>query len=140
MPNQHINKVVLGTETLIDLTADTVTPSSLIQGYTAHDASGAAIVGTATGGGTIAVDSESQVGSVEAGTAVTAEPNYTPSGDIRLTTQSATIIDTVALDASYSNYVLTISGISTTSHTINLPTGAAFDGSPVRLVIESEES
>lgn len=45
-----INKVVLGTETLIDLTADTVTPSTLMQGYTAHDASGAAITGTATGG------------------------------------------------------------------------------------------
>ena len=50
MPNQHINKVVLGTETLLDLTADTVTPSTLMQGYTAHDASGAPIVGTATGG------------------------------------------------------------------------------------------
>lgn len=50
MPNQHINKVVLGSETLLDLTSDTVTPSTLMQGYTAHDASGAAIVGTATGG------------------------------------------------------------------------------------------
>ena len=51
MPNQHINKVVLGSETLLDLTADTVTPGTLMLGYTAHDASGAAIVGTATGGG-----------------------------------------------------------------------------------------
>lgn len=45
-----INKVVLGSETLLDLTADTVSPSTLMQGYTAHDASGAAITGTATGG------------------------------------------------------------------------------------------
>lgn len=50
MPSQHINKVVLGSEVLLDLTSDTVTPSTLMQGYTAHDASGAAIVGTATGG------------------------------------------------------------------------------------------
>ncbi len=50
MPNQHKNKVVFNGQTLIDLTADTVTPATLMQGYTAHDASGAAIVGTATGG------------------------------------------------------------------------------------------
>lgn len=50
MPNVTVNKVVLGSETLLDLTADTVTPSTLMLGYTAHDASGAAIVGTATGG------------------------------------------------------------------------------------------
>lgn len=50
--NQYVNKVVKGTDTLIDLTADTVTASALMQGYTAHDKSGAPIVGTATGGGT----------------------------------------------------------------------------------------
>ena len=52
MTNAHVNKVVYGSSTLIDLTADTVTPATLMQGYTAHDASGAAIVGTASGGGT----------------------------------------------------------------------------------------
>lgn len=54
--NPYVNRVdyVAGgvTHTLIDITSDTVTPSTLLQGYTAHDASGAAIVGTATGGGT----------------------------------------------------------------------------------------
>ena len=49
------NKVEYGDKTLIDLTADTVTPSSLLQGYTAHDNTGALITGTATGGGTGAV-------------------------------------------------------------------------------------
>ena len=46
-----INKVeyngVDGTETLIDLTADTVTPETLVKGATAHDKSGAKIIGTA---------------------------------------------------------------------------------------------
>lgn len=51
MTNAHVNKVVYGSSTLIDLTADTVTPATLMQGYTAHDASGAAIVGTGSGGG-----------------------------------------------------------------------------------------
>lgn len=50
MANEYVNKVVLGSSTLIDLTADTVTPSALMQGYTAHDKSGALITGTATGG------------------------------------------------------------------------------------------
>ena len=45
-----INKVEFGGQTLIDLTEDTVTPSTLMAGETAHDRSGAAIVGTATGG------------------------------------------------------------------------------------------
>ena len=41
-----VNKVVFGNETLIDLTADTVTAADLASGVTAHDASGAAITGT----------------------------------------------------------------------------------------------
>lgn len=43
-----INKVIYGGETLIDLTADTVTPESLLAGKTAHDKSGASIEGTCT--------------------------------------------------------------------------------------------
>lgn len=43
-----INKVVFGNNTLIDLTADTITPADLQSGVTAHDASGANITGTST--------------------------------------------------------------------------------------------
>ena len=42
-----INKVVFGTETLIDLTGDTVTPEVLLAGYTAHNASGEPVEGDA---------------------------------------------------------------------------------------------
>lgn len=45
-----INKVQYGNTTLIDLTSDTVTADKLMQGYTAHDRTGAIITGTATGG------------------------------------------------------------------------------------------
>lgn len=45
-----VNKVEYGDETLIDLTEDTVTPETLLQGETAHDKTGAQITGTATGG------------------------------------------------------------------------------------------
>ena len=46
--NQNVNKVVYGGQTLIDLTADTVTAGDLIAGVTAHDKSGATITGTDT--------------------------------------------------------------------------------------------
>ena len=41
MPNKYVNKVVIGKETKLDLTADTVTPDKLAKGITAHDKSGA---------------------------------------------------------------------------------------------------
>lgn len=44
--NQYVNKVVYGSETLIDLTSDTIDAEHLIKNYTAHDRSGAPIVGS----------------------------------------------------------------------------------------------
>ena len=44
--SKYKNKVVYGTTVLVDLTADTVTESTLKKGATAHDASGKAITGT----------------------------------------------------------------------------------------------
>lgn len=46
--NQYVNKVVYGGETLIDLTADTITADKLAKNVTAHDKSGAPITGTST--------------------------------------------------------------------------------------------
>lgn len=43
--NPYVNKVEYGSDTLIDLTADTVTPQTLLEGATAHDRSGAPISG-----------------------------------------------------------------------------------------------
>lgn len=40
-----VNKVIYGSDVLIDLTDDTVNPSSLKQGYTAHDCHGNLITG-----------------------------------------------------------------------------------------------
>jgi len=42
------NKIIYGGNTLIDLTADTITAADLADGVTAHDASGAVITGTST--------------------------------------------------------------------------------------------
>lgn len=48
MAEKNISKVVYGGKTLIDLTADTVTEAKILSTYTAHDKSGAPIVGTCT--------------------------------------------------------------------------------------------
>lgn len=49
MPKAKYNsKVVYFGEVLMDLTSDTVEPSKLLEGFTAHDKSGAPIVGTST--------------------------------------------------------------------------------------------
>ena len=45
MANQYISKVVLGTETLIDLTDSTVTPASLMLNVVAYNCAGQRIVG-----------------------------------------------------------------------------------------------
>ena len=44
--NPYINKVTFSGRTLIDLTSDTVTAETLLEGITAHDKSGRPIVGT----------------------------------------------------------------------------------------------
>lgn len=56
--NPYVNKVQFGNQTLIDLTSDTVTADKLMQGYTAHDRTGALITGTATGGGSVTQDQD----------------------------------------------------------------------------------
>lgn len=48
MAEKSINKVIYNGDTLIDLTGDTITPDQLQKGITAHDKSGATIVGTDT--------------------------------------------------------------------------------------------
>ncbi len=49
-----INKVEYGGRSLIDLTTDTVTPDTLLEGETAHNKAGEPIVGAAKPGGSVA--------------------------------------------------------------------------------------
>ena len=46
MANQYVNKIVINGQTKIDLTGDSVTAEDILKGKTAHDRSGAPIVGT----------------------------------------------------------------------------------------------
>lgn len=100
--NQYVNKVSYvenGTpRVLIDISSDTVTPSTLLQGYTAHDASGAAIVGTATGGGGVYQD--------ENGYLVLAEDESdAPQGNISITENGTYDV------TSYAGAVVDVSGL-----------------------------
>lgn len=47
MNELNVNKVVTGNTVRLDLTGDTVTPESLLEGFTAHDRTGSAITGAA---------------------------------------------------------------------------------------------
>ena len=48
MPDVYTNKVILGSEVLIDISEDTVVADKLLSGYTAHKADGAPVTGTCT--------------------------------------------------------------------------------------------
>lgn len=50
MANQYVNKVILGSETLFDLTGDTATAADVVAGKTFHLASGAPATGTGSSG------------------------------------------------------------------------------------------
>ena len=60
MPNQYVNKVIYGGNTLIDLTADTVTADKVLSGYTFHAADGS----TKEGSCAFDVDSSSATAAV----------------------------------------------------------------------------
>jgi hypothetical protein len=48
LANQYVNKLVVGKDVKFDLTSDLITPEDLRKNVTAHDKSGAPIVGTST--------------------------------------------------------------------------------------------
>ena len=50
MANQYVNKVILGSETLLDLTGDTATAADVVAGKTFHLATGAQATGTGSSG------------------------------------------------------------------------------------------
>ena len=48
MANTYYNKIIVNGQTKIDLTSETVTAAKILEGYTAHDKSGAPITGSCT--------------------------------------------------------------------------------------------
>lgn len=68
----NINKVILGSEVLLDLTADTVTAAKMLKNTTAHDKSGSSITGT--------IPTKTSSDMTVSGAVVTAPAGYYASG------------------------------------------------------------
>ena len=91
--NQHVNKVVLGNETLIDLTSDTAVASDVASGKYFHLATGERVQGAATSGGTTAgtvtqdangylvLDDDAPAGPTLIAKSITANGTYNASSD-----------------------------------------------------------
>ena len=70
MANKYVNKVVINGETKLDLTGDTILANKLLAGFTAHDKSGASIVGTC------AFDADTSDGTISADEVLSGEVGY----------------------------------------------------------------
>lgn len=79
---------------------------------------------------------ENTVGNAVTGTAVTEEPNYTPSGTVSLTPPTVVTDVAASLSYSYSDYKLYMSGVNTTS--VSVPNSATFVGNGVTLALNVE--
>lgn len=78
----------------VDLSGDTVSPSSLLQGYTAHNALGEPIVGTATqeGGGTINLQAKTNITPTESSQTITPDTGYDGLSRVQINPISSTYI------------------------------------------------
>lgn len=115
-----VNKVKYGNNTVIDISNDTVTPDKLLQGYTAHDNTGALITGTATGGsgdGYVWQDANGYVHlSNEEGTLPIVD-SLTVNGSGTYTAQSGHVYNPVIVPGGTATAPSTISGTSATVST-----------------------
>ena len=78
----------------VDLSGDTVSPSSLLQGYTAHNALGEPIVGTATqeGGGTINLQAKTNITPTESSQTIIPDTGYDGLSRVQINPISSTYI------------------------------------------------
>ena len=76
MANTYVNKVIIGTETKLDLTGDTIDAASLLKGKTAHDRSGAPITGACT------YDADTSDGTAAAAEILTGKTAYVAGAEV----------------------------------------------------------
>lgn len=101
--------------TAVDLSQDTVAPQYLLQGYTAHNRMGQAITGTASGGGTISLQSKSAT-PTESEQTITADTGYDGLSSVTVGAISKTYVGSNISRRSSSD--LTASGA-----TVSVPSG-----------------
>ena len=84
--------------------------------------------------------SDNSIGSALVGTAITEEPNYTPSGDIALETENVEVVTNASvINWTFDGVKLTILGVLAQKGTISTLKGATFNGNSVTFKIEEVE-
>lgn len=81
MSAMAVNKVVYGNTVLVDLTGDTVTPDKLLNGVTAHNASGEQITGTMEAGSGGSSDNNCEAYHI---TSASAKLNFKTTGTVKV--------------------------------------------------------
>lgn len=113
-----VNKIVFGGETLIDLTADTITEEKLLKGTTAHNAAGEAITGTCT------YDSDTQDADIKVSEMLVGKTAYA---------RGAKLTGEMPNNENYSNVIKTVNDV------VTIPVGF-HDGSGTVSIDETEKA
>lgn len=97
------------TITAVDLSADTVTAATLLQGYTAHDRLGNAVTGTASGGGTINLQEKTGVNPSTSSQTITPDSGYDGLASVQINAMpSGTAGTPTATKGTVSNHSITV--------------------------------
>lgn len=86
----------------------------------------------------ITTESANSVGYAVVGEAVTAEPNYTPSGVVQLNGSNVGIVTDASLDYEIINYTLNIKGVKLRKARLTIPTEAEFIGYGVTFEVKEK--
>lgn len=83
---------IIRTITAVSLADDTVSPATLLSGYTAHNSLGEAIVGTASGGGSANMQAKTHITPTESSQTITPDTGYDGLSSVQIDGVSSTYV------------------------------------------------
>lgn len=115
---KYNNKVIIGTQTIMDLTKDTVSAADVMTGKTAHDKSGASITGTIADNGAMDL-------TIKDANGVTIPEGYTKGGTVKL--DSNAISDLKPENIAKGSTILGVTGTSVSGTPLDFyPVGSMY--------------